>query len=150
MRPVILDTRVGAYAWIERDGLLLLTLWEGDPERGVTPHWGLPGGGVEWGEQIVDATIREVEEETGYVVTPGPPVDMVQVYIPTEYRMVGDGPLKLIWVVSPATIVSGTLTHETDGSTLRAAWFGRDDIAALPRGSVLDWALSLPAFADRP
>lgn len=132
-------TRVGAYAWIERDGLLLLSLWEGDPARGIPPHWSLPGGGVEWGEQIADACVREVAEETGYTIEPGPIVDLVQVYLdPADH----DGtPIKLLWVLSTATILGGTLTHEVNGSSLRAAWFSREDVAALPRASVLDWAL---------
>jgi len=37
--------------------------------RGVFPgQWGLPGGGVEPGEKIMDALLREVKEELGSVI----------------------------------------------------------------------------------
>lgn len=38
--------------------------WEG--------MWAIPGGRVRLGETMSDALIREVQEETGLVVTPGP------------------------------------------------------------------------------
>jgi len=34
-------------------------------------HWSLPGGKVEAHETLIDATIREVNEETGYIVEVG-------------------------------------------------------------------------------
>jgi len=34
-------------------------------------HWSLPGGRVEVGETLFEATIREVQEETGYIVEIG-------------------------------------------------------------------------------
>jgi ADP-ribose pyrophosphatase YjhB (NUDIX family) len=33
-------------------------------------YWSFPGGGIEVGETIIDATIREVREETGFTVEP--------------------------------------------------------------------------------
>src|SRR5690606_25988513 len=45
------DTRVGCYAWIERDGHVLLPHWR-ERDAGGRDHagWTLPGGGMEHGE----------------------------------------------------------------------------------------------------
>ena len=40
-------------------------------KRSDNGHWGLPGGYVEVGESVVEATKREVREETGYEVEVG-------------------------------------------------------------------------------
>lgn len=141
---VITDGRVGAYAWIERDGFVLLTLWEGSPLHGIGPRWGLPGGGVEWGEQVHEACVREVWEETGYEVEVADLLGITVVHVEAEDRLApGTGPLRLIRVLSRAVIRGGELTHEVDGSTLRAAWFRREHLADLPREQVLDWAMGL-------
>jgi ADP-ribose pyrophosphatase YjhB (NUDIX family) len=48
--------------WIERDGKYLLLKRNMEPKRG---EWDLPGGFVEMGESPIEATLREVHEETG-------------------------------------------------------------------------------------
>ncbi|WP_055682239.1 NUDIX domain-containing protein [Jannaschia rubra] len=67
-RPqVAYRARPGAYAVLMRDGRILLT-------RQVTPdadELQLPGGGIERGEQLRPALIREVREETGYTCSVG-------------------------------------------------------------------------------
>jgi ADP-ribose pyrophosphatase YjhB (NUDIX family) len=54
----------GVGALVERDDELLLVRQDG--------QWMLPGGEVERGESHAEALIRELDEETGLAVDPGP------------------------------------------------------------------------------
>lgn len=54
--------QLGCGAAILEGDQLLLVRRRRPPEAG---HWGLPGGKVEWGERVVDATVREIAEELG-------------------------------------------------------------------------------------
>ena len=57
-------TRAGSRAVVIRDGLILLS-------REAVTGWRLiPGGGLEEGETPEACCIREVEEETGFIVNP--------------------------------------------------------------------------------
>jgi len=53
-------------AIVQNDKILLLRRLT-DPESG---HWGLPGGKIDLFETAIDATRREVAEETGITITP--------------------------------------------------------------------------------
>jgi ADP-ribose pyrophosphatase YjhB (NUDIX family) len=55
--------RAGAYAVLAHDGRILLT------RLSYTKVWTLPGGGIDHGEDPVDAVRREVHEETGLPLT---------------------------------------------------------------------------------
>ena len=54
-------------AAIFRDGRVLIVRRGRPPARGL---YTLPGGGVEAGETLADAVIREVREETGLAIAP--------------------------------------------------------------------------------
>jgi 8-oxo-dGTP pyrophosphatase MutT (NUDIX family) len=41
-----------------------------DPEVGLPPRWITPGGGIDEGESVIQAAIRELAEETGLKVQP--------------------------------------------------------------------------------
>jgi 8-oxo-dGTP pyrophosphatase MutT (NUDIX family) len=47
--------------------LLMLTHW--DPGTGLPPRWLTPGGGIDAGETVAEAAVRELFEETGYAVS---------------------------------------------------------------------------------
>ncbi|MGH9172982.1 MAG: NUDIX domain-containing protein, partial [Vicinamibacterales bacterium] len=53
---------VGVGAVIVLDGRVLLIKRAHEPRKG---EWSLPGGRVELGETLADATRREIKEETG-------------------------------------------------------------------------------------
>jgi 8-oxo-dGTP pyrophosphatase MutT (NUDIX family) len=52
------------------NGDIFLLLTHFDPEVGLPPRWITPGGGVDGGETIEQAAIRELAEETGIKLSP--------------------------------------------------------------------------------
>src|SRR5215207_5525050 len=64
---------VGVGGVVVRNGKALLVKRAHDPRKG---EWSLPGGRVELGESLVDATRREILEETGLDVAVGEVVEV--------------------------------------------------------------------------
>lgn len=106
-------TRFGAYAiLIDQGKILLCRLCNPDKWHG---YWTLPGGALEFGESPEQAMIREVEEETGFIVRPIGITGIDTIYNRTA-------PYHGVRVVYHAEITGGTLRHETSGSTDRCEW----------------------------
>ncbi len=59
------NVRVGVGVFIRKDGKVLMGKRKGSHGEG---HWGLPGGHLEFNEEIVECAIREVKEETNLKV----------------------------------------------------------------------------------
>ena len=57
-------TRSGSRAVVIRDGMILLS------HETISGWWLVPGGGMEAGETPETCCVREVEEETGFIVRP--------------------------------------------------------------------------------
>ena len=63
---------VGVGAVVVRTGRALIIRRAHEPRKG---EWSLPGGHLDLGESLIDAVRREVKEETGLDVHPGPIVE---------------------------------------------------------------------------
>lgn len=144
------DTRVGAYAVIVRDEHVLLSRWAPDPTQlhyrpGLGPSWTLPGGGLEAGEPPEAAAVREVLEETGYVVELARILGTDSVYIGAEDRLPGHPrrPLHSLRIVYEGRVVDGELRVEVGGSTDAVRWFPLEHVESLQRVSLVDAGIRL-------
>ena len=116
-------TRVAAYGLItDDDGRVLLCRIA--PTVAPGEVWTLPGGGIEFGESPIDAVVREVAEETGFVVEVEGLLDISDRLF-TDVQ--GGGDLHAIRIVYRVRITSGGLRDEVDGSTDTCAWFSVED-----------------------
>jgi 8-oxo-dGTP diphosphatase len=113
--------RIPCVGGIVRDdaGRLLLIQRGHDPEAG---RWSLPGGRIEPGESDTGALVREMLEETGFIVEPGPLVGAVE----------RPGPAGSVLDIRDyaATVTGGTLAAGDDAADAR--WVTPSQLAALP------------------
>lgn len=144
------DTRVGAYAVIVREGHVLLTHWTvahlpPEARPGLQAGWTLPGGGLEFSEDPATAAIREVEEETGFVVRLQSLLGTHSLHLTREQRQPGRPPRALhsLRVIYEGMIVAGDLRVEVGGSTDDARWVPLEEVSELHRVDLVDAALGL-------
>ncbi|MFJ9179725.1 NUDIX hydrolase [Streptomyces sp. NPDC102360] len=139
------ELRVAAYAVCVREGRVLLARWvAGDGSK----RWTLPGGGMDHGEDPYDTVIREVDEETGYVVDPVALLGVHSVLrrYPRKLGKVADfHGLRLVY---EGVVTGGVLRHEENGSTDMAAWHDLAAVDELRRVELVDVGLHL--WRDRP
>jgi 8-oxo-dGTP diphosphatase len=124
-------TRIPCAGAIVRDGAgrLLLIKRGHDPEAG---RWSLPGGRIEPGETDAQALVREMREETGLTVVPGPLLGAVE--------RPGPGGSILDIRDYAATVTGGTLAAGDDAADAR--WVTTTDVPRLPLTSGLADALA--------
>ncbi len=119
---------VGGIVKDERGRLLLIKRGH-EPGAGL---WSLPGGRIEPGETDAEALVREMHEETGLHVEPGPLVGQVQ-------RPGLNGAVIDIRDYA-ATIAGGTLRAGDDAADAR--WVDIGDLGSLPTTDGLIEALT--------
>lgn len=120
--------RLRAAAVITRAGQVLLHRAEGDA------FWALPGGGVEPGESTAQALVREMFEELGVAVVPGPLACVVEnffAYGGVDYHEMG---LYLRAQPQPGSLLDqspGPYAGVEGQRRLEFAWFALADLARL-------------------
>ncbi|MGW4412727.1 NUDIX hydrolase [Nonomuraea sp. NPDC004702] len=126
--------RVGAYAiCVGEEASILLSRYAAPDCR-----WGPPGGGVEHGEHPADAVVREVHEETGYLVKV---VRLLGVH--SNVWLSPDAEIHATNLLYEVAVVGGFLQNETGGSSDQAAWISLAELPERRRTELLDVGLDL-------
>jgi ADP-ribose pyrophosphatase YjhB (NUDIX family) len=92
-------------------------------ESGDGTYLAGPGGGLEDDENIIQAVVREVREETGLTVAPGRLIAIEEIIFP-QYKM------QKAWLL--CEVVEGELRRTEEAERegiLEAAWFPRNRLA---------------------
>ena len=114
MTPVV---AVGAVV-VDHDRLLLV-------RRGKAPAhglWSVPGGRVEHGETLIEATVRELREETGLEGVCGPLIDWGEYFEDEHHSIVFDFEVTVVGDDEP---VAGD-------DAVEVRWVDLPDVAELP------------------
>lgn len=133
-------TRLAAHGLCVAEQKLLVVRQAGPvPEAG---RWGLPGGGLDWGEAPEDAVVREFREETGLLVQVTTPAGVFS----TTFMRTPDNPAHSVHLVSilfNVTTDGRELTHEVGGTTDYAEWVPLAALRTRPLSLLADFALGL-------
>ena len=127
--------RLSAKAFVVDPGHRVLLLDCVDPADPATTWWELPGGGVETGEDEVDALVREVREETGLVLDAaavGPVLwtqELTFTWLGSRHRTRCHG--RVVHVRDPATTAT-QLTGAEQGTILGQRWWTSQEMSAHP------------------
>jgi 8-oxo-dGTP diphosphatase len=119
--------RIAAYGVCRDEGGRIL-LARASPAITLQGRWFLPGGGVDHGESPTDSLAREIEEESGLVVSVGPLLDVL-----SDVRTIPDGTsLHTVRIIYRVRSWSGTLRPEVGGTTDAVGWFTLEEVRDMP------------------
>ena len=110
-------------AVVVHDGAVLMVRRGRAPSRGV---WAVPGGRVELGETLAEATVREVREETGVEVRAGAPVWSFD-------SVIRDDEGRVAWHYVIVDLLANYVRGEPQArdDALEARWILPEDVPAL-------------------
>ena len=108
---------------IEKDGKILNVKIE---HEGRLIH-ALPGGRVEYGENPVEALIRETEEETSLDIEPVEPVDMYHFFIGEDNE--GEQVTLTVWDVDWSGEISTDTEHAEEDDIVGFEWLKPDEFS---------------------
>lgn len=108
-------------AAVVHEGRVLLVRRANPPDQG---RWGYPGGRIEPGERLLDAAVRELEEETGLI---GEAVDIFTAVDVIDRDEAGALRFHYVLVAVLCRWVAGTPRPGDDA--LEVGWFTPDEIA---------------------
>jgi 8-oxo-dGTP diphosphatase len=119
--------RIAAYG-VVRDDEDRILLARAAPLLTLRGRWFLPGGGVQHGESPPESLQREIAEESGLTIVPGPFLDVL-----SDVRTLPDGTsLHTVRLIYEVASWHGSLRPEVDGTTDAVAWFSLDEVRELP------------------
>ena len=101
-------------------------------------YWTLPGGGIDFGEDPVNAMLREVYEETGLVVRA-----LGLAGIDSFHKETEADAFHAVRILYQAELVSGNLTNELDGTTDLCAWWSYEEAKQLQLVDLAEVGLGL-------
>lgn len=134
-------TRIAAYGLVVQNGHILLCRIS-DQLPTDAGYWTLPGGGLNFGEDPVEAMTREVSEETGLIVR-----SLGVAGIDSFLRENEDHDFQGIRIIYHTELIGGILTNELDGSTDLCAWWSYEEAKKLPLVDLTEVGLDL-AFSN--
>jgi 8-oxo-dGTP diphosphatase len=103
-------------------GDLLLTIHR---RKHCTEYYTLPGGGVERGESVAEACVREIREETGLVATIGDRLLTLENAGRTEYYFAADAPAGEVLLGGEEAEANSPVNQYT------LTWLPLDELAAI-------------------
>jgi ADP-ribose pyrophosphatase YjhB (NUDIX family) len=122
--PLTTTAFLGVFGVLERDGALLLVANQRHIAGRDTITWDLPGGGVETGETLIEALVREMQEEVSLEVEVGELLFVSEGERRAAGRRIG------IWRSFFFAVSASTQQARAAAEILDARWFREDEARA--------------------